>query len=202
MKNVSLKGTAAAVGSTSLLALLASATQTVAQDASGLYMGFGMGTTNGDQPAPGPASEEYAMGGQSLNVFIGVQRDMGDGMFGGVELAYTGPTEGDAQDESSYEYAYDTNYTLDAKARIGKTFGTVEAYGFGGVSTGSVASAYYGSDYNFYGLNVGAGAQMSLAANMFAGVEYIQRFTTGSIDSGDEYKSSHGTLSLRLGYKF
>ncbi len=50
-------------------------------------------------------------------------------------------------------------------------------------------------------MNVGAGAQVDVMENMFAGVEYIHRFTQGTADD-ESYSSDHGTLSLRLGYKF
>lgn len=200
MNRLSMKGTAAAVGTTSLIALMASANQSVAED--GIYFGFSAGLNNGDQPSPGAASEEYSMGQISGSVFVGIQRDMANGMFGGIELAFTGPTEGDDENNSSYEYAYDTIYTLDAKARVGKAFGSVAVYGFGGVSTGRTEGVYYGNDYSFFGLNIGAGAQVDVTDNMFAGVEYIRRFTEGTFDDEDGYRSSHGTLSLRVGYKF
>lgn len=200
MKIMNVNASTLALGATSVLALVASTGQSLAQE--GLYMGFSVGSTNGDNPSPGDSDTEYQMNGASLNAFIGIQRDMGNGMFGGVELAYTGPTEGDANDDSSYEYAYDTNYTIDAKARIGKNFGKVSVYGFGGLSTGSVNNCCYGADYNFYGVNVGAGAQFDVTDKMFAGVEYIHRFTQGTFDSDDGYGSDHGTLSLRVGYSF
>ena len=196
------KSAALAIGSTSAIALIAATSQAFAQD--GLYMGFSVGGASGLNPAPADSSSpnDYEMGGAAISGFIGVQKDMGGDMFGGVELAYTGPTEGDENDESSYEYAYDTNYTIDAKARLGRHFGSVDVYGFGGVSVGSINGPYYGNDYRFYGVNAGAGAQMNITENMFAGVEYIHRFTIGETDSEPKRDSGHSTLALRVGYKF
>ena len=198
------KSVALAIGSTSAIALIAATSQAFAQD--GLYMGFSAGQASGILPSAGDSSSpnDYEMGGAAISGFIGVQKDMGGDMFGGIELAYTGPTEGDENNESSYDYAYNTNYTIDAKARLGRHFGSVDVYGFGGVSVGSNQASYVegASDYRFYGVNLGAGAQMNVTENMFAGVEYIHRFTTAeTYDSGMQGKE-HGTLALRVGYKF
>lgn len=189
-----------AVGSTSAIALLASATHSMAE---GLYMGLALGFNSGENPSPGSSSnEDYEMAGQSVSGFIGITHDMANDMFGGVELAYTGPTEGDKNEDSSYEYAYDTNYTIDAKLRVGKHMGQMDLYGFAGLSTGSVNGCCYGNDYSFTGYNLGAGAQFNLSEKMFGGIEYIHRFTDGTEDGDDGYSASHGTVSLRIGYNF
>ncbi len=194
------KTTAVAVGSTSALALMAATDQATAND---LYMGFSIGSVSGDNPSPGDGdAEDYSLTGEAISLFVGAQRELSNGMFTGIELAYTGSFEGDADGSSSYEYAYDVNYNIDAKARIGRRMGGFDVYGFGGLSVGSVSTCCYSADYRYWGVNLGAGAEMNISENMFAGVEYIHRFTEGTEDDADEYSSDHGVLSLRLGYKF
>ena len=201
MDILNAKTTALAIGSTSVLALLASSGASLAGD--GLYMGFAAGSNSGENPSPGNSdSEDYEMGGRSVSAFIGVQKSMGTDMFGGIELAYTGSTQGDANNDASDDYAYDTNFTIDAKARVGKHFGKVDVYGFGGLTTGSTDKMYYGGEYSWTGLNLGAGAQYNVTESMFVGVEYIKRFTDGTYDDDVDYSASHSTLSLRVGYSF
>ena len=194
---------AIAAGTTSAAAILAISSPAVAQD---VYLGFGAGMAMGSNPSVGHSSypEDYVLGGLATSMFIGAQTDIGNDMFAGVEVAFTGPVEGDANGEASPgDYAYNVNYNVDGKLRVGKSMGNIDVYGFGGVSSGSVSKHYYTGEYDYWGFNAGVGAQMNVAGNMFIGAEYIHRFTTGYMDVGDyKYKSSHGTFAVRAGVTF
>ena len=193
---------AIAAGTTSAAAILAVSSPAVAQD---VYLGFGAGLAMGSNPSVGYSSypEDYKLGGMATSMFIGAQTDIGNDMFAGVEVAFTGPVNGDADDEGNGDYAYNVNYNVDGKLRVGKRMGNIDVYGFGGVSSGSVSKMYYTGEYDYWGFNAGIGAQMNIAGNMFIGAEYIHRFTDGYADVGDySYKSDHGTLSLRAGVSF
>lgn len=197
MKDNTLSTSALAIGSTSVLALVAAADQVEAQE---FYAGVSVGAPHGDTPSH-YSDEDYALGGLVAGWFVGVQQDMG-GFFAGLELAYAHTTEGDADSQSSYEYAYDVNQTIDVKLRAGRNLGGYDVYGFGGYSWGDVEHAYYQADYKFNGFNIGAGIQTDIGSKMFLGAEYIHRFTSGVYDRGENYSSDHGVLSLRAGYKF
>lgn len=194
-----------ALGSTSALALMAAAD--VAK-ADGFYVGLFGGSVSGSHPTPGSSDEAYRLAGPVVGGFVGIDRAVGDnGMFVGAELAFTGPFEGDADNSSSYEYAYDINYNLDAKLRIGRTFsdigmGDLSVYGFSGVSMGEADGCCYGNSYRYYGLNAGVGVQLDIFEDFFVGAEYINRFATGTFDGEDGYRSSHGAFSIRAGVRF
>lgn len=188
-----------AVGSTSALAMLAVANPVVAE---GMYIGFGVGTAGGENPSPGGGDlDEYFLSGPVMSGFIGVDRDLANGMFIGAELAYSGGHEGDADEESSYPYAYDVNYNIDAKFRVGTMLGEAKVYGFAGVSTGSVTGIYYGTDYNYVGANIGAGASYEVVDGVSIGLEHIIRFTEGTGDD-DPFSGQSNATTLRVSFEF
>lgn len=190
---------AVALGSTSALALAASADLAKAE---GLYIGAFAGTTFGSNPSPGDSDEDYQLSGPIGGFFAGIDVPMADGMFVGAEVALTGPTEGDADDEASDEYAYDIAYNVDANIRIGRTFDNIDVYGLGGVSFGSVSGCCYGTDYGYYGANIGVGAQYNVNDRFFVGAQYIHRFTTGVFENENGYSADHGALTVRAGVRF
>jgi opacity protein-like surface antigen len=194
------KTVAFAATSTSALALLALTQPAMAEE--GFYGGISFGASSGAVPAMGSTSdpEDYSLGGLHGGAFVGYETSTAGGMATGLELAWTGPQEGDP-DNLSYEYAYDVIFNIDAKLRLGTTLGQFDVYGFAGPSYGKVNDRYYGREYHYWGVNVGAGAQMDLSDNMFMGAELIQRFTQGTED-GDAWSSNHGAISLRAGLKF
>ena len=193
---------AIAAGTTSSLALMASVTSATAGE-DGFYMGFSTGAVWGDNPSPGDADEDdYHLGGSITSMFVGINRSLDNGMFAGVELSYNPGFEGDADDDSSYEYAYDVNYNVDAKLRLGKELGNISVYGFVGVSSGSVSTCCYGADYRYSAYNAGVGAEMDVANGIFIGAEYIHRFTSGVAEDTSGYNRSHGAASVRAGFRF
>ena len=194
--------TALAAGSTSTLAILVGASPALAGEP---YVGFSVGGVSGEHPGPGDASsEDYELGGAVTSFHVGVNQDIGNGMFAGVELAYTSNFEGDKNSDSSYEYGYDINHNIDAKLRVGRALGEIRVYGFAGVSTGAMSHTYYsGADYRYQGLNFGAGAEMEVLPNIMVGAEVIRRETWGTIDGADnDYRAGHQALSLRASFQF
>jgi opacity protein-like surface antigen len=162
-----------------------------------------MGSAGGDNPSPGYGdSEDYQLGGNVVSAFVGIDRNFQDNMFAGVELAWTGPTEGDVEENSSYEYAYDVSYNIDAKLRVGTMLGQAKVYGFAGVSTGSVSSVYYGSDYTYFGTNIGAGASFEVMDGVSVGAEHIVRFTDGKADGADPFSGRSDATTLRVSFEF
>ena len=188
------------IGSTSVLALLAS---TVSAQALELYAGASMGVASGDVPSPGSTSypEDYSLSGLVLGGFVGAKTTLGNGMMVGVELALTGPTEGDPDGNSSYDYAYDVNWTLDSKLRVGTSIGNIAVYGFAGLSHGS-ANIYW-KEYSFSGTNIGLGAEMPLGNDMTIGIEAIQRNLAGyGSSSNDASNQVSRAISVRASFDF
>jgi hypothetical protein len=188
-----------AVGSTSALAMLAVANPVVAE---GMYMGIGIGMAGGENPNPGSGeSDQYFLSGPVMSAFIGVDRELANGMFVGGEVAYSGGHEGDANEESSYPYAYDVNYNIDAKFRVGTMLGEAKVYGFAGMSTGLTRALYYGGSYNYVGANIGAGASYEVVDGVSVGLEHIIRFTEGTGDS-DPFSGQSNATTLRVSFEF
>jgi len=170
--------------------------------AEGMYIGFGVGMAGGENPSPGYGGlDEYFLSGPVMSAFIGVDRELANGMFVGGEVAYSGGHEGDGNEESSYPYAYDVNFNIDAKFRVGTMLGEAKVYGFAGVSTGNVAGLYYGNDYNYFGANIGAGASYEVVDGVSVGLEHIIRFTEGTGDS-DPFSGRSNASTLRVSFEF
>ena len=191
-----------ALGTTSALAVVAASQQALAE---GPYIGFSAGAISGESPNDAASSNDYSLQGNVMSIFAGVDRAINDNQFIGLELAYQGAANGNKEDSSSYDYTYQLNYVVDAKVRYGASFGqNLSVYGFVGASTGN-ANAYYSSSkyggYSFFGANVGGGAQMEVAGNVTAGIEYIHRFVKTGYDQ-DKTNTDHGVLSARLSMNF
>ena len=200
MKNNTVKLTA--LGSTSALALIAAATNAQALD---FYAGLSAGVAFGDIPAPGTTSnpEDYSLSGAVLGGFAGVKSTLNNGMMIGFELALSGPTEGDSDENSSYDYAYDVNWTLDSKLRVGTNIGNIMVYGFGGFTFGNANNYWVQNGYSFSGTNIGIGAEMELANGMTVGIEGIQRNLSGyGGSSNDASNQSSQAISARVGFTF
>jgi hypothetical protein len=202
MKNTELLKNTIALGTTSALAVVAASQQATAE---GAYIGFSAGAIAGESPNDDAGSDDYSLNGGVLSVFAGVDKDLGNNRFAGVELAYQGAANGNEED-NGYDYAYQLNYVVDAKIRYGASFGqNLSAYGFVGASTGNANSYNYASQYggySFFGANAGAGVQMEVANGITAGVEYIHRFVKTGYDDGQDLNSNHGALSARVSMNF
>ena len=187
------------IGSTSVLALLAGTTSAQAID---FYAGASAGMAFGDVPAPGSTSypEDYALSGAVLGGFFGAKSDIGNGMMAGVELALTGPTEGDADGNAGYDYSYDVNWMLDSKLRLGGSIGNIEVYGFAGLTVGNANN--YWTQYSVSGVNYGIGAEMPINANMSIGIEGIQREMTGYGSSSNVGPFINQAVSVRASFDF
>ena len=204
MKNSQVLKNTLTLGTTSALAVVAASQQALAE---GPYIGFSAGGISGESPnGPQAGGDDYSLQGGVLSVFAGVDRAINDSRFVGLELAFQGPANGNKEDESSYDYAYQLNYVVDAKVRYGSSFGqNLSAYGFVGVSAGNANSYSFASQYggySFFGGNVGAGVQMEIAGGMNVGVEYIHRFVNTGYDDGEPLNTNHGVLSVRASMSF
>jgi len=192
----------AALSTTSAVALIAGATSAQAFD---LYGGISAGLAFGDIPSPGDADypEDYSLAGGVFGGFVGVKSTMNNGMQIGFEVAVTGPTNGDPDENSDYDYAYDVNWTADAKLRIGTEIGKYTVYGFGGMSIGNANNYWAQNGYSFSGTNFGVGAEMDINDSMTIGVEAIQRNISGyGSDVNDASNQSSQAVSVRLGFNF
>jgi hypothetical protein len=201
MKNTELLKNTIALGTTSALAVVAASQQAIAE---GAYFGFGVGAIAGESPNAGYAYDDYSLNGSVLSVFAGVDKDLGNNRFAGIELAYQGAANGNEQGNSYYDYSFQLNYVVDAKIRYGASFGqNLSAYGFVGASTGNANewNGGYGG-YSFFGANAGAGVQMEVVSGITAGVEYIHRFVKTGYDVGQDQSSDHGALSARISMNF
>lgn len=197
-----ISGTALVAGSTSTLAILVGAAPALAGEP---YIGFSVGAISGEHPGPGySGSEDYELTGAAIAIHAGVNQQINDTLWAGVELSYQTNVEGDKNSVSSYEYGYDIQRNIDAKLRVGTTLGDIRVYGFGGVSAGAMQHIYYsGADYRYQGVNIGAGAEMELFPNITVGAEVINRQTWGIIDGdGNDYRASHSAISLRTSFQF
>lgn len=201
MKNfsdISIASTALTVGAVSAAAFFAGSETAQAE---GTYIGLSYGLASGDNPVIADGdSDNYELSGGVFGMFIGRDVSIGtSGMFVGAELAYSGKVEGDDADESSYEYAYDVNWTLDAKLRVGSDLGNVKVYGFAGLTSGN-ANNYY-TDYSFSGMNYGVGASYQVSDGFSVGLEVIQRdFNEYSETEGENPQST--TIDLRASFSF
>lgn len=186
----------AATGLASAAALFAGADDANAEN---MYFGLSYGVVSGTPPLAQEAEypDDYELNGGTGGFFVG--RDFGGGgsaPYMGLELAYSAGVDGDPNEETSYSNAYDLNWMLDAKLRIGGDISTsVRAYGFVGFSSGS-ANNYY-TDYAVSGTNFGFGAEMDMQNGMFVGIEAIQRNIS---NYGDP--SNNRAVTLRAGFKF
>lgn len=192
----------AVVGSTSTLALM---TAGVPAAADGLYAGLSAGIFSGETPTAGAASDidDYELSGAGLGGFVGYTSTMANGLTLGLEVAATGPVDGDPDENSGYDYAYDINWLVDAKVSVGTTVANnISVYGFAGMSFAN--TNHYYREYSTGGYNYGIGANYDMNNGMFVGVEVIQRDLDGY---GDELADDSGravsqAISLRAGFKF
>ena len=188
-----------ALGTTSALALSAG----VANAGADVYVGLSAGVAGGDIPVPADGDiDNYGLSGGVMGVFAGISTTTANGMMVGAELAWSGNTEGDPNGESSYDYAYDVLWTLDAKLRVGANLGNVTVYGFGGLSTGRAANYWIADGYTFHGTNIGVGAEMPVGENFIVGIEAISRDVQGYVSSGNDMRSSHQAINLRASFRF
>ena len=116
----------------------------------------------------------------------------------GGEIAYSnGP---DAFIAGNPDWSLDPY--LDLKGRVGYSFGKALVYGVLGYSQATYLEA--GAEFEGDGVSYGVGVDYLVTDNIFLGVEYLTRQTSGSYpDESDNYFDLDvDTVSLRVGYKF
>ncbi len=198
------KGPSYALAATGLASVAALMSGTHDAQAEGSYIGLSYGAFQGDAPHENASSspEDYELDGGALGFFVGRDLATIGAATIGAELAYTGSVDGDPNEESDYDNAYDIDWMFDAKLRAGTDFGSVMVYGFAGVTMGK-GNNYYAGGYDFSGVNYGLGAQMNITPNAFIGAEVIGRSLDGYADNNDDGRGTdHTELSLRAGFKF
>lgn len=129
---------------------------------------------------------------QLIGAFAGYNFQSGNFVFGG-ELAYSagsyavGPFSGDID-------AYDL------KARAGYSAGNALLYVVGGWTMAQIATGGIVAD--FEGFNYGAGMQIKLGKNAFAGIEYLIHDLDGLAPFAVGETITSNSITIRFGWQF
>ncbi len=166
-------------------------------DWSGLYAGglvsFDSGTvsafTNNIPGISRTLESNTAFGG-----FVGYNRQVNNLVFGG-ELAYTTGNIPITGLLSSF-----VTDRVDAKGRLGYSFGSALVYGVVGYSWATTSDS--GIVYPAAGLNYGVGLDYMVNDHIFVGAEYLMRDLTGSDVGVSRIDATINSATIRLGYKF
>ncbi len=130
----------------------------------------------------------------SFGGFVGYNRQVNNLVFGG-ELAYT---TGDIP-VTGLLNSFVTD-RVDAKGRLGYSFGSALVYGVVGYSWATTSDA--GIVYPAAGLNYGVGLDYMINDHIFVGAEYLMRNLTGSDVGVNRVDATINSATLRAGYKF
>ncbi len=124
----------------------------------------------------------------TYGVLAGYNLQMGDVVVGGELAAQIG--------EIDFPPSYDIDMLVDAKVRLGYSFGDALIFASGGYST------FGSTDFGFAanGWNAGAGIDYAVTERFFVGGEYVYRNLENTAPGGFDY-SSHGG-QFRAGIKF
>lgn len=161
-------------------------------DWSGFYVGALAGIQNGELTAPTIPGFSRNIDATTYGGFAGYNFQQGNIVYG-VEVA---AQMGDA---TIGGLAFDFDYLVDARARLGYAAGDVLVYAAGGYSNGQITRA--GTSLDMSGFNVGAGVELAVNDNFFLGGEYIYRDLSGtSFGTGFDYKTH--AIQLRAGFRF
>ncbi len=126
--------------------------------------------------------------------FVGYNRQVNNMVFGG-ELAYT---TGDIP-ITGLANSFVTD-RVDAKGRLGYSFGSALVYGVVGYSWATTSDA--STLYPAAGLNYGVGIDYMINDHIFVGAEYLMRDLTGSDVGVNRIDSTINSATIRAGYKF
>jgi hypothetical protein len=188
MKTKIVRGIAV-VGGATVAASGALVSDAKAQGFEGYYGGLSYGSNFGE---PYQYTDEYTFEGSSFGAFGGVNIPLNDDWMIGAELAVNGGAE---MADGGYNPISVSNM-MDARIRLGRTFGDTMVYGAMGVSTGG-ATSEYDDGIRLSGTNMGFGVEWNMYENMFLGGDY----TTRNIEGG----GIQGTLNnatVRFGMRF
>lgn len=126
--------------------------------------------------------------------FVGYNRQVNNLVFGG-ELAYT---TGDIP-ITGLPNSFITD-RVDAKGRLGYSFGSALVYGVVGYSWATTSDT--GTLYPASGLNYGVGIDYMFNDHIFVGAEYLMRNLTGSDVGINRIDATINSATIRAGYKF
>lgn len=163
----------------------------------GFYAGVSVNKTTGgiyknENGGSFPVFEDKTVGG----AFVGYNWQRGNFVYGG-ELNYTS-----VDTEMVLYSGTSQGPMLDLRARAGYALNNVLVYGFAGLAASSI-SGVAGRDYDMSGFSYGAGAEMYVYKDIFAGLEVSRRNVDyNSIPSNAEVGSEIDQISLRVGYNF
>ena len=201
------KAVLATTGMASAIALVAAADAANAEPFDGLYFGLSAGSLSGRLPI----SENYFTGDYQLEsqvtpgFFAGYNKNVGNGLVAGVELAMQGRTYGDANGESSYDNSYSISNLMEVKGRLGKVVSAgsmpLLVYGVGGFHTGT-ATNYDMEQYDFSGMTLGGGVEAAVTENFTVGLEVLHRVSDTYAGEYSATKESHNQVSLRAAFQF
>lgn len=167
-------------------------------DWEGFYAGLTVGVQNGDwdnEPAGPPLFEVETL---NYGGFAGYNFQSGDFVYGLEVAAQMGSAT-----IQTLPGDRDINYLVDARARIGYSFGDVLAYAAGGYTAAQVNLPAPIGDTNMSGFNVGAGIDLAVTDKFFVGGEYVYRDLSGTFTppATDFTANTHG-FQARVGYRF
>lgn len=175
-----------------------------AADWSGIYGGVTGSTVTGDADfffdgvhAFGPYDSE----GSAYGGFVGYNFQNGMYVYGG-ELSYM---TGDITEVDEGWYSYDN--ILDVKARVGYAAESVLIYGTIGYSSVDFSESYAEPESDpLSGFGYGAGIDIMVTNNIFAGVEYFTRAVSGDLTYPDTspwtVEGNLTTITARIGMNF
>lgn len=186
------------VTATSVVALAAVGTiQAAAQE--GPYVGIWVGVPGGN--IANDSDSDYDVTSDTASGFFAGYNNMtSNGWVTGTEVSVHN------SDIISGDDDYSLNNLVDVKLRAGKYvagFGEKEVlvYGFAGGSFGALQTDSGDDGYSSTGYNIGAGAEMDIGGNFFAGVELTRRVMENHYADGDG-PVANSTISFRAGLRF
>lgn len=168
-----------------------------AADWQGFYIGLLGGMQNGELDFNPPL---YDISATTYGAFAGYNFQMGKVVLGAEIDAQMGSTDISLGGVPIPNSPFGVNSLIDARARVGYSFGDVLAYAAGGYSTVNV-DLVPNPDLSAAGWNAGAGVDFAITDKFFVGGEYIYRSMSGTRLGQTFDIGTHG-FQARVGYRF
>jgi len=195
-----------------LTAFLLTPMATFAQEVewAGPYIGLHFAQMSGDWDETfddGESTGElfYDVEGRMRGAFAGLNFQNGPLLYG-IEVAFS---KGEVVSKSwsspdEWETVYDVQLRniLEAKVRIGFPNGRVLPYAFIGASRIQMGygldGAWGSQDYSGKGMNYGAGVELRIGENGFAGIEFILRDVSSDLDGLESWTATSKTSAIQV----
>ena len=173
---------------------------TALADWNGPYGGLSFGAFDGEVTftTPGITFTETFSDSNAIGGFVGYQLQNLEGVVYGGELSF-----GNAP-SAEFQPGEVLDPFIDVKGRIGMTQGNFLLYGVAGASFATYDEN--GNPFEGVGLNFGAGADYRFSDQLFAGIEFLTRRTSGdypeNLSRENTFDLNVSTISLRVGVNF